>query len=409
VLVIGRWAVAHSLSPLPFGTSVEADMHSYSIHGHGRMIADRNRVDAYARALRQAIQPGSVVAEIGTGIGIFGLLACQLGARRVYAIESDDIVQVAREIAATSGCAERIEFIQGLSMQVSLPERADVIISDLRGLLPWFEHHIPAIVDARRRFLAPGGVLIPQRDTLWAAVVEAPEHYGLLVGPWAENQFGYDLRPARRISTNTWQKARVSPEQLLTEPQCWGTLDYATLEEPDFATELTYKVARAGTASGLLVWFDSILAENVQFSNSPWADELIYGSALFPWSEETSLCLGDTLCVGLAAHLVGKDYVWRWETRVFHQGNRSEMKAHFQQSSFFGVPLSSERLRKLDASHAPRLNEEGQIDQFILTEMDGRTSLRVLADRLAERFPNRFASWKNALDHIVKLSQKYSR
>src|SRR5713101_9034622 len=241
----------------------------YSINGYGTMIADRVRVDGYSRALSQAVRPGSVVADIGTGAGIFGLLACQLGARRVYAIESDDIVQVAREIAATSGCAERIEFIQGLSTQVSLPERADVIIPDLRGLLPWFEHHILAIVDARRRFLAPGGVLIPQRDTLWAAVVEAPEHYGLLVGPWAENQFGYDLRPARRISTNTWQKARVSPEQLLTEPQCCGTLDYATLEEPDFATELTYKIARAGTASGLLVWFDSILAETCNFRIHP--------------------------------------------------------------------------------------------------------------------------------------------
>ena len=217
----------------------------YSINGYGAMIADRVRVDGYSRALSQAVRPGCVVADIGTGAGIFAMLACRFGARRVYAIEADDIIQVAREIAAANGCAERIEFIQGLSTQVSLPERADVIISDLRGVLPWFEGHIPAIADARRRFLAPGGVLIPQRDTLWTAVVEAPEHYGPLVGPWVENQFGYDLRPARRISTNTWQKARVRPEQLLTEPRCCGTLDYATVEEPDFATELTCKVARA--------------------------------------------------------------------------------------------------------------------------------------------------------------------
>jgi len=381
----------------------------YSINGYGAMIADRVRVDGYSRALSQAVRPGCVVADIGTGAGIFAMLACRFGARRVYAIEADDIIQVAREIAAANGCAERIEFIQGLSTQVSLPERADVIISDLRGVLPWFEGHIPAIADARRRFLAPGGVLIPQRDTLWTAVVEAPEHYGPLVGPWVESQFGYDLRPARRISTNTWQKARVRPEQLLTEPRCCGTLDYATVEEPDFATELTCKVARAGTASGLLVWFDSTLWDNLEFSNSPWVDELIYGSAFFPWSEETSLCLGDTLCVGLAAHLVGEGYVWRWETRVFHQGNRSAIKAHFQQSTFFGVPLSPEILRKLESSHVPGLNEEGEIEQFILAGMDGRTSLQELARRVAEKFPSRFADRKIALDHVTKLSQSYSR
>ena len=32
-------------------------------------------------------------------------------------------------------------------------------------------------MDARQRFLAPGGRLIPQEDTLWAAVVELPEVY----------------------------------------------------------------------------------------------------------------------------------------------------------------------------------------------------------------------------------------
>lgn len=373
------------------------------------MIADQIRVDAYARALSKAVRPGSVVADIGTGTGIFALLACQFGARRVYAIEADDIIQVAREIAAANGCAERIEFIQELSTRVELPERCDVIVSDMRGVLPWFGLHIPSIVDARQRLLAPGGVLIPQRDTLWAAVVEAPELYGPLVDPWSKNPFGYDLGPARSISTNTWQKARVKPEQLLTEPQCCATLDHTTVEDTRFAAELAWNVARAGTASGLLVWFDSTLADGVQFSNSPRGAELIYGRAFFPWLEEVSLCPGDRISVGLAAHLVGQDYVWRWETRVFHPGNQPELKAHFQQSSFFGAPLTLAMLRKLDASHAPSLNEEGQIDQLILAGMNGRTSLQELAHQLAERFPNRFAKWENALDRIVELSQKYSR
>mgnify|MGYP001184895145 CR=1 FL=1 len=73
------------------------------------MIADRVRMDAYVRALRQAVVPGSVVIDIGTGTGIFAMLACQFGARRVYAIEPDDAIQVAREIAAANGFADRID------------------------------------------------------------------------------------------------------------------------------------------------------------------------------------------------------------------------------------------------------------------------------------------------------------
>src|SRR6184192_1242910 len=59
----------------------------YGLGAYGSMIADRVRVEAYAEALRKSVRKGSVVAEIGTGPGIFAVLACQLGASRVYAIE----------------------------------------------------------------------------------------------------------------------------------------------------------------------------------------------------------------------------------------------------------------------------------------------------------------------------------
>ena len=64
---------------------------------------------------------------------------------------------MAREIAAANGFADRIDFFQELSTEVELPERADVIVSDLRGVLPAYQHHIGAIADARERLLAPGG------------------------------------------------------------------------------------------------------------------------------------------------------------------------------------------------------------------------------------------------------------
>src|SRR5262252_9028942 len=103
----------------------------YSLAGYGSMVADRVRVDAYAQALRKTVRSGSVVVEIGTGPGIFAVLACQLGAGKVYAIEPSEIIQVAREVAAANGCAGKIEFFEQLSDRVVLPVRADIILSDL--------------------------------------------------------------------------------------------------------------------------------------------------------------------------------------------------------------------------------------------------------------------------------------
>src|SRR5216684_6176512 len=114
-------------------TPQEMTSEAYDLSSYGRMIADRIRVDAYAKALRKVIRPGAVVVDIGTGPGIMAVLACQLGASRVYAIEPGEIIQVARTIAAANGCADKIEFFEEVSSRVTLPERADVILSDLRG------------------------------------------------------------------------------------------------------------------------------------------------------------------------------------------------------------------------------------------------------------------------------------
>ena len=381
----------------------------YSIKGYGAMVADGFRTDAYCEALRRAVKPGAVVLDIGTGTGIFALLACRFGARKVYAIEPSNAIQMAREIAAANGCQERIEFIQKLSTKVDLPERADVIVSDIRGVLPLFDHHMPSIIDPRQRMLPPGRALIPKCDTLWAAVVAAPELYKTYAVPWEGNSYQIDMTAARPIATNTWGTGRVKPEQLLTESKCWAMLDYLTIREPNYRGEITWNAARSGTAHGLSVWFDAILADGVGFSNAPSAPELIYGSAFFPWSKPVTLAVGDTILLTIQASLVGEDYIWRWDTRVMQQGDSTRIKAEFKQSTFFGVPLSSARLHKRASQHVPALNEAGQIERYALSLMDGGNSLDQIAKRLAAQFPDRFISYDVSLAYVGDLTEKYSR
>ena len=71
----------------------------YSVADYGKMIADSVRMDAYAAALERVVKPGSVVLDIGTGTGIAALIACRLGARRVFAVEPSSVIEVARQAA----------------------------------------------------------------------------------------------------------------------------------------------------------------------------------------------------------------------------------------------------------------------------------------------------------------------
>ena len=381
----------------------------YSLSGYGSMAADRVRVDAYAEALRKTVRVGSVVVEIGTGPGIFAVFACQLGAGRVYAIEPAEIIQVAREVAAANGYKDKIEFFEQFSNHVTLPTRADVIVSDLRGVLPLLERHIPAIVDARVRFLAPGGTLIPRKDTLWVAIAEASKPYGALVDPWDRNAFGQDLSPARRLIVNDVQKVSADVDRLLTAGRLWATLDYNSIENPDVLGNLEWRVERAGTGHGLVVWFDADLADGIGFSNFPSARETVYGSLFFPWPQPVPLAPGQLVAVNLEAKLLEEDYVWRWTTRIEpHDGARAPL-IHFEQSQLAGEVLSGAKLHRRAAAYVPHLSDEGRLRRRTFELMDGSASLEQIAHRLATEFPERFSKWEQALSYAGTVSQEYSR
>src|SRR5258708_39533220 len=110
----------------------------YSLEGYGKMASDRIRLQAYLAALARTVKNGSVVVDLGCGPGLFALHACRLGARKVYAIEPGETIQIARDLASSNGFEDRIEFIQALSREITLPERPNVIVADLRGILPFY-------------------------------------------------------------------------------------------------------------------------------------------------------------------------------------------------------------------------------------------------------------------------------
>src|SRR5947209_3096302 len=158
----------------------------YDITDYGRMLADEERINAYAQALQRVVDSDSVVVDIGAGTGIFALIAARLGARRVFAIDPNDAIEIAREIVAANGYGDRVECIQDVSTNVELSEPATIVVSDITGALPLMGGRISALVDARERLLGPAGTLIPQADALFAALAESLRQYRL-VSNWDEH------------------------------------------------------------------------------------------------------------------------------------------------------------------------------------------------------------------------------
>ena len=142
---------------------------------HVSMLNDRARTDTFLRAIRDTVVPGDVVVDLGTGTGVLAIAAARAGAARVYAIEATGIADAAAAMFAASGVGDRISLIRGWSTDVTLDERAGVLITETLGNDPWEEGLLHLIADARRRLLRPDARLIPSRVRRLAQPVTVPE------------------------------------------------------------------------------------------------------------------------------------------------------------------------------------------------------------------------------------------
>ena len=294
----------------------------YDLVGYAGMVGNSARTEAYVAAIRATVKPGDVVLDLGTGTGLFAMVACQSGATRVYAVESSPVIGLAQRMAVANGFGDHIRFIRGISTRLDLPEQVNVVISDLRGVLPLFGTHLPSIIDARQRFLLSAGVLIPRSDSIFLAAVEAESHYARYVDVWQRGMFGLDMSLAHPAAQQSTSRIEISEANLCTTTAKWATIDYCSIASTNAEGGVELRVTKDRTAHGIVMWFDSDLAPSIGFSGAPGQPALVYGHALFPWPQPVRLLAGETVAINVRAAYVNGDYIWSWEsvtsTRSMH-------------------------------------------------------------------------------------------
>jgi len=377
----------------------------YTLDAFGRMMGDHPRMSAYEAAIARVVRPGDSVLDLGSGPGIMGMLACRAGAKRVYAIDTNPVVDFGRQLAALNGLSDKIEFLLGDSRQIELPERVNVIVSDIRGVVPLYGHAVAALNDARERMLAPGGHLIPSRDVLVAAVVDASAHYEELTGPWQRH--GFDFSSVRPLLLNSIYRARMGTQRILSTENRWFTLDYACGARERAAADIRLVIEQDGVGHGLAIWFEATLFEDIGYSTKPEFHENISGRRFLPWLAPVPLETGDEVQVSLRADLVGSDYVWRWDTHI--PGTASRKAVDFKQSSFLGGAFFPSDLQKRASKFRPTLSMEGEAECWLFQAMDGTRSLEEIACEAARLFPQVFRRVEDAFARAADISEKLSR
>ncbi len=172
------------------------------------LLGDARRNRAFARAIRARVRKGASVLDLGSGSGVWAVLAARLGARRVVAVEREAVlVPVIEAFAREAGVADRVRVVRGEAARVRLRREFDVVIGELVGNEGFEEGLLPVFERARDRFLRRGGALVPE----WLALVAAPARVPVALG------ITPPILPARRVASLTTHAPRsLHPAELRT-------------------------------------------------------------------------------------------------------------------------------------------------------------------------------------------------
>ena len=373
----------------------------YTLEDYLAMVADGGRTEAYLGAMRATIRPGDVVLELGTGFGYFAVQAALMGARQVYAIEPEDAVALGPELAAANGVADRVRFLQGYSTRLDLPERADLLIEDMRGASPLFAGRLSALLDARQRHLNPGARVIPRLDRLQLSPATAPSTLGRHARALAQESRGVDLSPVLARAGTGWRQIDGGEAVPLAPTATWAEIDYATFTGLSVQGSARMVVERSGRLEGFVSSFAADLAEGFAYSTAPSAERMVYDAGWFPLAEPVECRPGDGIAIRMRGTHDGADYVWSWTTTVTAADGRFK-EVEQRQDNLADILIAPGRLKRRTADHVPVRGRATEIRQLALTLADGRRTVGEVAEEVHARFPGAFPDGRAALRAVAE-------
>lgn len=220
---------------------------------------------ARERRFRRAIElhaPGKIVADIGTGRDVnWASAAIAAGATRAYAVEwSPSTFAQAQQTVRRLGLEDRIVLLQGNSLELELPEKVDIVVSEILGGIASTEGQWVLMQDARRRFLREGGRMIPARCVTRIAAAALPQSVHQLPRLSREG-----ARYASRIFELVGHPfdlrfgiANFDPADIISTPGTFEDLDFqAPSPQPlSYETCNTLRIERSGRMDGFVLWLE---------------------------------------------------------------------------------------------------------------------------------------------------------
>ena len=278
---------------------------------HVSMMNDKQRNEAYLRALKLAIGKDDFVLEIGTGSGLLAMMAADSGAREVITCEaSETIAKAAKKIIHKNGYSKKITVIDKKSTELivgkDLPIKADVVISEVLSAEFVGEGVRSTIQDANKRLLNKNGKMIPESGDIRIALLGSNTEIQnkITVG----NVNGYDLSDfnsimSQKISLNLDDK----PKLLSSANNAFHINLYDSQKIFKSEKKLRLTVTESGLCLGLIQWLKVQLFANIEYENKPGETASHWPTPIYLFDRPIEVTAGQVLEVSA---VLFEDSVW---------------------------------------------------------------------------------------------------
>lgn len=288
---------------------------------HRKLLGDTVRNDALLEALKRTIKPGMTVGDIGAGTGFLSFLARRLGAAHCHLYDYSATLDLAQQLARENG-VDGLTFVHAHSTAVKKPAKADVVISETLGNFALEEGLLETLVDAKR-FLKPGGVMIPRALKQFVAPVTASRLQDE-IDVWPRVGHGLDWSSARELALNNMYVKPVRPAELAgaASARAWDEIDFTAARLPSRRTgSASWKDLAGATVHGFALWWEVELVKGVTLSTSPHAAATHWEQVYLPLLQPARPEAAETLELELTSD-TARGVRLVWETRLRMAGGK---------------------------------------------------------------------------------------
>ena len=240
---------------------------------HLKMMNDLDRNDAYLKALKLAISDNDLVLEIGTGSGLLAMMSADAGAKKVITCEaSKTIAGKAEEIISQNGYSNKITVIDKKSTDLlvgkDLPNRADIIVSEILSSEFVGEGIQPTIVDANKRLLAKNGKMLPESGDIRIALLGDSKE--IKENIYVKDINGFDFSKFNSIIGNKFSLSLKNKPNFLSETEIAFKFDlYGSKIKYEEEKILSLKANKSGLCYGVIQWLGLQIFKEVKYENRP--------------------------------------------------------------------------------------------------------------------------------------------